>query len=148
MFRHWNVKSWIIKCCYYLCINHYCKSSKHKTSVIQVYCINNTPQRIQSILSVWRSQIIITCCDNSSPNWQYTNMANKNRTYTSEASAISLRSPQLCQMKHITISGYSVKPWAYEYILHHPAPNSVEEGVWLIKANESQSVIETNHSTS
>ena len=30
MFRHWNVKLWIIKYCYFLCINHYCKSSKHK----------------------------------------------------------------------------------------------------------------------
>jgi hypothetical protein len=53
------------------------------------------------------------------------NKANKFMTYKSAACAMSLWSPQLCQMKHIIISGYSVKPWAYEDILqHHASPNS------------------------
>jgi hypothetical protein len=57
-------------------------------------------------------------------------MANKNITYASAACAISVWSPQLCQLKHIIFSGYSMKPWAYEDILqYHSAPNSVEEGV-------------------
>ena len=57
-------------------------------------------------------------------------MANKNRTYTSAASDISMGSPQLYQMKHNIISGYSVKLWAYENVLQrHAAPNSIEEGV-------------------
>jgi len=95
---------------------------------MQVYSIDNRVYGRASMKYVWRSQIIITCSDISSPNWQYTNMANKNITYTSAASATSAWSPQLCQMKHIMISGYSVTSWAYEDILHHhAAPKSVEE---------------------
>jgi hypothetical protein len=77
---------------------------------------------------VWRSQIIITLCDSSSPNQQYTNTANMITKYTSAASTTSMWFPQLCQMKHIIISGYSVMSWAYEDILQHhaAAPNSFE----------------------
>ena len=84
-----------------------------------------------------RSQIILTCCDSLSPNQEYTNMANIIKTYTTATCNTSVWSPQLCQMKDIIISGYSVKPWAYEDIIQqHAAVNTVEEGVWLIKANE------------
>jgi len=94
------------------------------------------------------SQIILTCCDISSPNRQYTNMANKNITYPSAACATSMWSPQLCQMKHIIVSGYSVTSWAYEGILHHhAAPNCVEESSQLTKANESEKFTETSHIT-
>jgi len=51
-------------------------------------------------------------------------------------------------MKHIMISGYSVTSCVYEGILHHhAAPNSVEEGFWPIKGNESQNITETSHIT-
>jgi len=55
-------------------------------------------------------------------------MDNKNTAYTIAACAKSMWSPQLCQMNHIIISGYSVTSWAYEDILHHHASsNSFEE---------------------
>jgi hypothetical protein len=51
-------------------------------------------------------------------------------------------------MRQIVISGYSLNPGVYEDILHHAAAtNSVEEGLWVIKANESKKVIETSHIT-
>ena len=56
-------------------------------------------------------------------------MANKNITYMSAACATSMWSPQLCQVKHIIISGYCVTSWAYEDILQHHASNSAEEGL-------------------
>ena len=75
-------------------------------------------------------------------------MANKNITYTSAACATSMWSPQLCQMKHIIISGYSVTSWAYEGILHHhAASNSFEDVLLLTKANESHMFTETSHIT-
>jgi len=56
-------------------------------------------------------------------------MANNKITYMSAAWAISMWSPQLCQVKNIIISGYSVTSWAYEDILQHHASNSAEEGL-------------------
>jgi hypothetical protein len=100
-----------------------------KTSLIQVYSIINRLYTRPSLKYVWKSQIIITCCDSSSPNWQYTNMANKNITYMSAACATSVWSPQLCQVMHNIISDYSVTSWAFEDILQHHASNSVEEGL-------------------
>jgi hypothetical protein len=59
-------------------------------------------------------------------------MANKNETYTIAACATSVWSPQLCQMKHIIISGKSVKSFVYEeFLQHHAVPNCVEVGYGL-----------------
>ena len=94
---------------------------------MQVYTINRLYIK-PSLKFVWRSQIIITWCDSSSPNWQYTYMANKYTTYMIAACVTSMWSPQLCQVKHIIVSGYCVMSWALEGILHHhAAPNSVEQ---------------------
>jgi hypothetical protein len=78
------------------------------TRFFQVYCINKRPQGRWSLLSVCRSQFIITWRDSSSPNWQYTNMDTIDTTYTIAACAISTWSPQLCQMKHMIISWYMI----------------------------------------
>ena len=114
---------------------------------MQVYSIINRLYTRPSLKYVWKSQIIITCCDSSSPNWQYTNMANKKITYISAACATSVWSPQLCQVMHNIISNYSVTSWAFEDILQLHASNSVEEGLWLTRANESQNGTETSHIT-
>ena len=95
---------------------------------MQVYTINRLYIK-PSLKFVWRSQIIITWCDSSSPNWQYTYMANKYTTYMIAACVTSMWSPQLCQVKHIIVSGYSVTSSAYEDILQHHASNSAEEGL-------------------
>jgi hypothetical protein len=124
-----TVKSWIYKYCYFYLLIIIVNPANTKIIVIQVYCINNRLYTRPSQKYVWRSQIIITWCVRSSPNLLYTNMANKYITYMSAVCAISMWSPQLCQMKNIIISGYSVTSWAYEDILQHHASNSAEKGL-------------------
>ena len=103
---------------------------KIQTSVVQGYSIKNRMYGRLSLQSVWRNQIINTWCDSFSPNQQYTNMANKSKTYRFAACARSLWSPQLCQKKHIIISDYIVTSWDNENILQqNAASNCVEVGL-------------------
>jgi hypothetical protein len=95
--------------------------------VVQIYSNNNWLYGRHTLKSVWRRLTTLTCCDSLSPNRQNTNMANSKKEYTNIACDKSMWSPQLCQMKHIFVSCYSVTSSVFEGNRQsHAVSNSVE----------------------
>lgn len=107
MFRDWNVISWMITYCYcflYSLIN----LGPRNILVIQVYSNNNWLYGRHTLKPVWRSLTILTCCDSFSSSMQCKIMANIKKEYNNIACDNSMWSSKFCQMKHISVSCYSV----------------------------------------